>query len=168
MPKTKLQNVCFSILMVAVMVYGMVCYNIATAQGEMTNQVFILALEELPIMGVIAFLIEALFVERIVKRIAFQCVDPRNTLRILLIVLISSLTVAFMCPIMSFFGSILNDFKGTDMLLGNWLQTAARNFPIALFWQLFYAGPFVRFVFRKVCNFTEKRYKKVHNQEIIC
>ena len=47
MPKTKLQNVCFSILMVAVMVYGMVCYNITIAQGEMTNQVFILALGEL-------------------------------------------------------------------------------------------------------------------------
>lgn len=168
MPKTKLQNVCFSILMVAVMVYGMVCYNIATALGEMTNQVFILALEELPIMGVIAFLIEALFVERIVKRIAFQCVDPRNTPQILLIVLISSLTVAFMCPTMSFFGSILNDFKGTDMLLGNWLQTAARNFPMALFWQLFYAGPFVRFVFRKAGKIAEKRSDKVHNQEIIC
>ncbi len=75
MPKTKLQNVCFSILMVAVMVYGMVCYNITIAQGEMTNQVFILALGELPIMGVIAFVVEFLFVERIVKRIAFRCVD---------------------------------------------------------------------------------------------
>lgn len=50
MPKTKLQNVCFSILMVAVMVYGMVCYNITITQGEMTNQVFILALGELFIM----------------------------------------------------------------------------------------------------------------------
>ena len=168
MPKTKLQNVCFSILMVSVMVYGMVCYNIATALGEMTNQVFILALEELPIMGLISFLIEALFVERIVKRIAFQCVDPQNTPQILLIVLISSLTVAFMCPIRSFIASVLFGFKGTDMLLGNWLQTAARNFPMALFWQLFYAGPFVRFVFRKICKFTEKRKKKEYCSDAIC
>ena len=43
MPKTKLQSVCFSILMVAVMVYGMVCYNIAIAQGGMNNQIFMLA-----------------------------------------------------------------------------------------------------------------------------
>lgn len=50
------------------------------------------------------------------------------------------------------------------MLLGNWLQTAARNFPMALFWQLFYAGPFVRFVFCKVCKFTEKRSKKVQRK----
>ncbi|WP_448916219.1 DUF2798 domain-containing protein [Eubacterium ramulus] len=168
MPKTKLQNVFFTILMVAVMVYGMVCYNVALAQGEMTNQVFILALGELPIMGVIAFVVELLFVERIVKRIAFQCVDPQNIPQILLIILISSLTVAFMCPIMSFFASILFGFKGTGMLLGNWLQTAARNFPMALFWQLFYAGPFVRFVFRKAGKIAEKRNDKVHNQEIIC
>ena len=168
MPKTKLQSVCFSILMVAVMVYGMVCYNITIAQGEMTNQVFILALGELPVMGILAFLIEFLFVERIVKRIAFRCVDPQNTPQILLIVLISSLTVAFMCPIMSFFASVLFEFKGADMLIANWLQTAARNFPMALFWQLFYAGPFVRFVFRKACKITEKRSKKVAKQEIIC
>ena len=168
MPKTKLQNVCFSILMVAVMVYGMVCYNITITQGEMTNQVFILALGELPILGVIAFVVEFLFVERIVKRIAFRCVDLRNTPQILLIVLISSLTVAFMCPIMSFFASVLFGFKGTDMLPGNWLQTAARNFPMALFWQLFYAGPFVRFVFRKIYKFTEKRKKNEDYKDAIC
>ena len=168
MPKTKLQNVVFTVLMVAVMVYGMVCYNVVLAQGEMTNQVFILALGELPIMGAIAFVVELLFVERIVKRIAFQCVDPQNIPQILLVILISSLTVAFMCPIMSFFASILFGFKGTDMLLSNWLQTAARNFPMALFWQLFYAGPFVRFVFRKAGKIAEKRSKKVHDQEIIC
>lgn len=168
MPKTKLQNVCFSILMVAIMVYGMVCYNITVALGEMTNQVFILALKELPLMGVIAFIVESLFVERIVKRIAFRCVDQQNTPQILLIVLISSLTVAFMCPIMSFFGSVLNDFKGTERLFTNWLQTAARNFPMALFWQLFYAGPFVRFVFRKICKFTEKRKKKEDCSDAIC
>ena len=168
MPKKKLQNVFFNILIVEVMVYGMVCYNVALAQGEMTNQVFILALGELPIMGVIAFVVELLFVERIVKRIAFQCVDSQNIPQILLIVLISSLTVAFMCPIMSFFASVLFGFKGTDMLLGNWLQTAARNFPMALFWQLFYAGPFVRFVFRKICKFTEKRKKKEYCSDAIC
>lgn len=46
------------------------------------------------------------------------------------------------------------------MLLGNWLQTAARNFPMALFWQLFYAGPFVRFVFVKYANLPKKEVKK--------
>ena len=75
---------------------------------------------------------------------------------------------AFMCPIMSFFASVLFGFKGTDMLLGNWLQTAARNLPMALFWQLFYAGPFVRFVFRKIYKFTEKRKKNEDYKDAIC
>lgn len=167
MPKTKLQSVFFTILMVAVMVYGMVCYNIALDQGGMNNQIFLLALGELPIMGVIAFIVEFLFVEQIVKCIAFRCVDPKDTPQILLIVLISSLTVAFMCPIMSFFASVLFGFKGTDMLVSNWLQISVRNFPMALFWQLFYAGPFVRFVFRKVEKMIEKKCKNQINRKKI-
>ena len=167
MPKTKLQSVCFCILMVAVMVYGMVCYNIAMAQGGMANQIFLLALEELPLMGVIAFLVEFLFVEKAVQRIAFHCVNPEQVPQIVLIVLISSLTVAFMCPIMSFIASVLEDFKGWDMLISNWLQISVRNFPMALCWQLFYAGPLVRFIFRRVCKITEKRCKKVYSGEMI-
>lgn len=168
MPKTKLQSVCFTILMVAVMVYGMVCYNIAIAQGGMNNQIFMLALKELPVMGIIAFLVEFLFVEKAVQKIAFSSVDPGKVPQIVLIVLISSLTVAFMCPIMSFFASVLFDFNGMDMLVSNWLQTVVRNFPMALFWQLFYAGPFIRFVFRKICKITEKTSEKVQAEEIIC
>lgn len=50
MPKTKLQEVIFTILIVIVMVYAMVCYNIAFAMGGMQNMVFIAALSEMPIM----------------------------------------------------------------------------------------------------------------------
>lgn len=68
MPKTKLQNIAFTILMVIVMVYAMVCYNMAIAMGGMNNKIFLLAFQELPIMGVIAFLLEFLVVERLVKK----------------------------------------------------------------------------------------------------
>ena len=43
-------------------------------------------------MGVITFVVELLFVERIVKRIVFQCVDPHNSPKILLSILISFFT----------------------------------------------------------------------------
>ena len=39
MPKTKLQNVIFTIIMAFVMVYAMVCYNIAIDKGGMSNQI---------------------------------------------------------------------------------------------------------------------------------
>ena len=41
MPKTKLQNFIFTSMMAFLMVYAMICYNIAIATGGMTNQVFI-------------------------------------------------------------------------------------------------------------------------------
>ena len=50
MPKTKLQNVIFTIIMAFVMVYAMVCYNIAIDKGGMSNQIFLLAFHEMPIM----------------------------------------------------------------------------------------------------------------------
>ena len=40
MPKTKFQVVVFTILMVFVMVYAMICYNIALNIGGMSNEVF--------------------------------------------------------------------------------------------------------------------------------
>ena len=42
MPKTKFQEVVFTIMMVFVMVYAMIIYNIALNKGGMTNEVFYL------------------------------------------------------------------------------------------------------------------------------
>ena len=58
MPKTKLQEVVFTILMVFVMVYAMICYNIALNMGGMSNIVFLNAFHELVIMGPIAFILD--------------------------------------------------------------------------------------------------------------
>lgn len=150
MPKTKFQNVVFTIIMVIVMVYAMICYNIAIGMGGMQNNVFLMAFGELPIMGVIAFLLEFLLIEKITKKIAFSIINPEVTQPIFITVIISSLIVCFMCPIMSFFATILFNFSGMENLVSTWLQISIRNFPMALCWQIFYAGPFVRFVFRKI------------------
>ena len=58
MPKTKLQEVVFTILMVFVMVYAMICYNISLNMGGMSNIVFLNAFHELVIMGPIAFILD--------------------------------------------------------------------------------------------------------------
>ena len=120
MPKTKFQEVIFTILMVMVMVYAMVVYNIAFDQGGMNNQIFLLAFHEFPSM------------------------------------VISAITVCFMCPIMSFIATVL--FQGVNAdLIANWLQIAVRNFPMALCWQIFYAGPLVRWIFGKIFRQSKER-----------
>lgn len=62
MPQTKKQEIVYTVMMVCVMVYGMVCYNIALDVGGMQNFIFAAALSELPIMGVIGFLLDTFLV----------------------------------------------------------------------------------------------------------
>jgi hypothetical protein len=150
MPKTKFQDFIYTIIMVIVMVYGMVCYNIAINTGKMSNQVFISALNELPIMCTIAFVLEFFFIGKLSKIISFRLVNPKEDKPIFVIVVLSSVIVCIMCPIMSFFGSILFSFNGIENVISKWLQTVVINFPMALCFQIFYAGPFVRFIFRKI------------------
>ncbi len=71
MPKTKFQNVIFTIIMALVMVYAMICYNISLNTGGMKNEVFLLAFHELIIMWPLAFVLE-MFVVRLVFRTMFK------------------------------------------------------------------------------------------------
>jgi DNA-binding transcriptional regulator of glucitol operon len=154
MPKNKLQEVIFTIMMVIVMVYVMICYNIALNTGGLQNSVFLSAFRELAIMGPIAFLLDFFLVGGLAKKIAFQMVDVKTERPFHLILAISAVSVAFMCPLMSLAATILFKDAGVQFV-SVWLQTTAFNFPMALFWQLFYAGPLVRFLFRHI--FKEKQ-----------
>ena len=55
MPKTKFQNVVFTLMMSFLMVYAMICYNISLNIGGMSNQVFLMAFGEMKIMWPVAF-----------------------------------------------------------------------------------------------------------------
>ena len=63
MPKTKLQNVFFTIMMAFLMVYAMICYNISLSIGGMTNQVFLMAFGEMKIMWPAAIILEFLLLK---------------------------------------------------------------------------------------------------------
>lgn len=150
MPQTKFQDVVFGIMMVILMVFAMVTYNIALNDGGLSYEVFLTALKALPVTCLIAFLIEFFFVGKIVKIITFKVLNPKKVEPIFITLMISCLTVAFMCPIMTLVANIFFEFKGWENLFVNWIQTWTLSFPMALFWQLFYAGPLVRFLFRKI------------------
>ena len=152
MPKTKLQNIIFTLIMAFVMVYGMVCYNIAIEKGGMTNSIFLIAFHEMPIMWPIAFILEFFIVEKLSKKLAFRIVSPKDK-PIFILLAISSMIVCLMCPIMSFIATLLFKNAGKEFV-AVWLQTTFLNFPVAFFWQLMYCGPFIRFLFRKL--FPEK------------
>ena len=72
MPKNLFQEIIFTIIMVIVMVYAMICYNIALSTGGMSNFVFLAAFKELAIMGPIAFVLDFFLVGKIAKAKAFK------------------------------------------------------------------------------------------------
>ena len=155
MPKTKLENVVFTLLMAFVMVYAMICYNIALNVGGMSNQVFAMAFGEMVIMWPVAFLLEFFVVERLSQKLAFRLVTPGVDKPAFVILAISCMIVCLMCPMMSLVATILFKNPGSQ-IVAVWLQTAVMNFPMALCWQVFFAGPLVRLVVRVLFRRGEK------------
>lgn len=147
MPQTKFQTFIFSLLMSYIMAYGMELANVARKLGGMSNAVFLPALIEASYMGAIVFIVSNLYGNRLGRAIAFRCVTPGRDAPILVTLMISSCTVMLMCPSMSLIATIL--FIGVDgQFLANWFATIYHNFAMALLWQLFFAGPVVRLLFR--------------------
>lgn len=146
MPKTKSQELLFTLLMAFVMVYAMICYNIAIEKGGMSNGVFIIAIHEIPIMWPVAVILEFFIVGRLAKALAFRFVTPQDK-PVIILSAVSSMIVCLMCPAMSLIATILFADAGTQFI-SVWLQKFALNFPMALCWQIFFAGPLVRNIFR--------------------
>ena len=157
MPKTKFQEVIFTIIMVFFMVYAMICYNtalnicynISLNMGGMSNIVFLNAFHELVIMGPIAFILDFFIIGHIAKKLAFKIVNPAKDNPFFLVLAISAISVIFMCPLMSLAATLIFKNAGVE-IISVWLETTALNFPMALCWQLFFAGPIVRFIFRHI------------------
>lgn len=145
MPKNKIQEVVFTIIMATIMVYGMVVYNVALNTGGVTSQTFLLALHELPIMVPIAFVLEFFIVGKIAGMLAFTVMRPTDRPQFITYA-ISICICCIMCPVMSLIATVL--FKKPSF--GTWVQTWGMNFPVALLWQLFYCGPLVRLIFRTI------------------
>ena len=150
MPKTKFQEVIFTIIMVFFMVYAMICYNTALNIGEMKNEVFLSAFKELSFMGPIAFILDFFYYRsHCQKDLLLSIVNPAKDNPFFLVLAISAISVIFMCPLMSLAATLIFKNAGVE-IISVWLETTALNFPMALCWQLFFAGPIVRFIFRHI------------------
>lgn len=163
MPKTKTQGIVFGIIMSMTMAYGMEVYNVASKMGytamaggfsNMTNIVFWEALKEAAYMWIFVFLFSNLWGNRIGHGLAEKIIRPGQDNPFFITLMISGCTVLIMCPTMSVVAAIL-----FNIILGGapaiqfpavWVGTVLKNFPMALIWNLFAAGPLTRFLFRKI------------------
>ena len=137
------------------MVYAMICYNISLNIGGMTNQVFLMAFGEMKIMWPAAIILEFFVVEKLSTMLAFRIVSPQDK-PIFITLAISSMIVCLMCPMMSFIATLLFKNAGSNFI-AVWFQTTVMNFPMALCWQIFGAGPLGRLIFRTVMKAMGKQ-----------
>lgn len=133
--------------MAFVMVYAMVCYNIAIDKGGMSNEIFLIAFHEIPIMWPIAIVLEMFVFEKLAIKLAFRIVNPEKDNPFFITLAISCMIVCLMCPTMSLIATLLFANPGSQVV-AVWLQKLAFNFPMALCWQVFFAGPGVRNFFK--------------------
>ena len=159
MPKTKSQKVLFSILMSFAMVYGMEVYNCAIRNKGLDSSSFLLPVGELVLLMLTVIVIETLIGGPLARRLAFKIVNPQTGKPILVILAVQTMNVCLMCSIMSLVATLV--FKGgfNSQIVATWLQTLAINFPMALCWQVFVAGPLVRLIVRAV--FRGQRIKAI-------
>lgn len=170
MPKNRIQGIVFGVLMSVTMAYGMEVYNVAWKMGyptlpggfsTMTNEVFVEALFEAAYMWILVFIFSNLWGNRLGSRLASRLVDPAKDSPFLCMVARSACTVLVMCPTMSLAASILFNviLAGTSpvQLPAIWVGTLLKNFPMALLWNLFAAGPVSRLIFAKCFSRIDER-----------
>ena len=156
MPETKFQDFIYTLIMAFLMVYVMVCYNISIHTGGLSNFVFIEAFKELPFMWIVAIILEFFLISKIAHKLTFKALDPKKTPNIIISYGISIIIVTFMCPIMSLIATIFINKPSLDIFISSWLQSMVLSFPMAMCFQLFYAGPIVRFIFNLFKNKLSK------------
>ena len=156
MPKTKFQNIIFTLLMAFAMVYVMICYNISLNLGGMKNEIFFMAFHELLIMWPLAFILEFFIVDKLAHLLAFRLVTPGVDKPLFLMLGISSMIVCIMCPVMSLAATLLFKDAGPQWF-AVWTQTTVMNFPMAFFSQIFYIVPFVLLIFRVLFRLMEEK-----------
>lgn len=163
MPKTRGQGIIFGIIMSMTMAYGMEVYNVAIKIGyhlqpggfsNMTNQVFLDALIEAAYMWIFVFIFSNAWGNRIGHGLANRIIRPEKDNPFFITLMISGCTVFIMCPTMSLVAAILFNVilagAPVSQLPAIWVGTVLKNFPMALIWNLFAAGPLTRLLFRSI------------------
>lgn len=149
MPKTKFQSVMFTALMVFCMVYCMTVYTISLKFGALTYPVFSLALKEMWLEYIVVFCLIFFVITHTAKAFAFKTIQPDKAQPIFTILSIQCLTVCQIVPVITLFATLVHNGLTSDWFC-QWIQLAVTCFPMALYLQIFFVGPFVRFIFRHI------------------
>ncbi|WP_455137620.1 DUF2798 domain-containing protein [Thermophilibacter sp.] len=154
MPQNKRESLIFTVIMCFCMVLGMSVYNVARVHGWAFGPgVVAEAWVGFPPAYVVAMLLDVFVASRFAKWFAFRfLVTPGKSSRRAVTLAISTTMVFPMVLFMSLYGALeATTHTGQVALIPLiWLTNIPFNFVAALPWNLLVAGPFSRWLFRRV------------------
>ena len=104
MPKTKFQNLIFTLIMAILMAYCMIVYSVAINSPDgLINETFLIALKEFPVESIIVFVLAYFVASPIAKKLAFRIVNPKEDNKMFIILSIQTFTVIVMVSLMSIY-----------------------------------------------------------------
>jgi hypothetical protein len=160
MPETKFESVVFTLMMVFCMVYCMTVYTIALGAGGLTAGVFAAAIQEMWVEYVVVFCLIFFLITRNAVKFAGRIIDLRKNSPIIYTVAVQSFTVMMIVPLITLFATFFHHgFTGSWFT--QWITTAAQCFPAAYCLQVFFIGPFVRFLFRTLFRRSPEKIEAV-------
>ncbi|WP_405131264.1 hypothetical protein MHB43_02685 [Paenibacillus sp. FSL H8-0317] len=150
LPTSKKEQIIFGLMMCTGMVVVMMTFNLwhSGLLGKMSPLEILL---QFILCFVIAFVVESFIVGPIARKIAFSLPFDKSN-KILGVLAMSFFMVIGMVLIMSLYGMVsayLADQLSGSSVFRTYLHTIARNFSLALPYQLIILGPLVRYVFGK-------------------
>ena len=146
MPKTKFQDLIFTIIMVFVMVYCMTVYNLSLEFG-FTYATFWMAFMGMWVEVIAAFIAQRYIAGPMAKKLTARVFQPGVDKPVFILVAMACFTVCIMAPIMTLFVTLYHHGFVAE-IIPYWLPKLVLNFPFALVIQLFLVGPLVRLLFR--------------------
>ena len=175
MPRNQFQRMVFALITVIITVHAFVFYNVYIVSGDVirslnnttsvlygvNNQGGIMMFGAMfPIWAVIlvefvfAYVLEVIVGSPLSFKIASKMLDMKKTQPIIFESAIITVTVAIMCPAMSFIAAILYypfyDGFNVVLLLCRWFMLVCVNLPFAFFSQHLFIQPLVRRIFKLI------------------
>ncbi|WP_434753125.1 hypothetical protein [Paenibacillus amylolyticus] len=151
LPVSKKEQVMFGLMMCTGMVLVMMTLNLWHT-GMLSQMSVMQMLLQFVICFALAFLVESFIVGPVARKITFSIPFARVS-KIKGVVTLSFLMVIGMVLVMSLYGIITAYLAGQldgVSVFNAYLHTIARNFSLALPYQLIVLGPLVRYVFGKL------------------
>ena len=188
MPRNQFQRMVFAFITVVITVHAFVFYNIYVLNGDMlrslnnTSSVLTAVNKQggimmfgsmLPVWAVVlvefafVYTLEVLIGSPLSFRIASKMFDMKTTNPVIFEGAIITVTVAIMCPAMSFIAAVIYYpfYEGFHLitLLCHWFKLVCFNLPFAFFSQHLFIQPIVRRLFKLLFRKDIKNREKEWN-----